>query len=332
LEKSGTILTYELSHVYEPELDFEMGSILVTGSRGMVGSAVVRQLNELKEKSLSPSSVDLNLLDRIETLSFLRSNKPKVVIACAARVGGIGANHSKPVEFLTENLQMQTNLLDACHQSDIAKVIFLSSSAIYPQNSVSPISETSLYNGSVEQANRPYAIAKIAGMELLEAYNKEYGHKWISLIPANVYGINDNYNPASSHVVAATIHKVFLAKRDRTDVEMWGHPETKRELLNVDDLAKFIAQYALPLELPQSLNVGSGIEITIEEIFQKVSQLVDFSGHVNWNHGEPTGVKRKLLDSSRAKSFGWKSHISFDEGLHSSLQDYIERFSLTKTI
>jgi len=216
-------------------------TILVAGGTGLAGSAIVRELERVDKKVIGISSKDVDLLDRAKTFSFIKDLKPTLIIDAAAKVGGVGSNNAYPVEFLSQNLQIQSNLMDAAHEARVEKFVFLGSSCIYPRNCAQPIKEDYLLTGELEQTNSAYAVAKIAGIELIKSYRKEYGHTWISVMPTNLYGPNDNFDLENSHVLPALIRKFVEAKRDNSsEVVLWGSGTPLREFLHVDDLAKAI--------------------------------------------------------------------------------------------
>jgi GDP-L-fucose synthase len=297
----------------------------VAGGSGLVGSAIVRELKRLNRDVLGISSKDLNLLDRDKTFDFLNRLKPDVVIDAAAKVGGIGGNSANPVEFLSQNLQIQTNIMDASHEVQVKKFIFLGSSCIYPRNAPQPILENYLLTGELEQTNSAYAIAKIAGIELIKSYCLEYGHKWISIMPTNLYGPNDNFNLETGHVLPVLIRKFLDAKNAKSpEVVLWGSGAPLREFLHVDDLAKAVITCADRYESIQHINVGSGHEISIKNLAEKISQQVGFSGKIVWDADRPDGTPRKVLDISKITSLGWKPTIDLDAGIKNTIEWCIE--------
>ena len=298
---------------------------LVAGGSGLVGSAIVRELKRLNRDVLGISSNDLNLLDRDKTFDFMNRLKPDVVIDAAAKVGGIGGNSASPVEFLSQNLQIQTNIMDASHEVQVKKFIFLGSSCIYPRNAPQPILENYLLTGELEQTNSAYAIAKIAGIELIKSYCLEYRHKWISIMPTNLYGPNDNFNLETGHVLPVLIRKFLDAKNAKSpEVVLWGSGAPLREFLHVDDLAKAVITCADRYESIQHINVGSGHEISIKNLAEKISQQVGFSGKIVWDADRPDGTPRKVLDISKITSLGWKPTIDLDAGIKNTIEWCIE--------
>jgi GDP-L-fucose synthase len=300
-------------------------SILVAGSTGLVGSAIVRELNATGKPIVGISSKDVDLLDRAATFKFVKDFKPSVVIDAAARVGGIGANNAHPVDFLTQNIQIQSNLMDAAHEAAVKNFVFLGSSCIYPKNSAQPIKEEYLLTGELESTNSAYAIAKIAGIELIKSYRKQFGHKWISVMPTNLYGPNDNFDLQNSHVFPALIRKFVDAKRTNApSVTLWGTGTPKREFLHVDDLAKAVLICLEKYDSDQHINIGSGEDLSIKELAMKVSKAAGFNGEIIWDSAKPDGTPRKVLDVTKIKNLGWKPSISLDEGVIQTIQWYQE--------
>jgi GDP-L-fucose synthase len=300
-------------------------TIVVAGGTGLVGSAIVRQLKILDKKVLSLSSKDVNLLDRYKTFAYIKKLNPTAIIDAAAKVGGIGGNNAFPVEFLSQNLQIQSNLMDAAHAAKTEKFVFLGSSCIYPRNCPQPIKEDYLLTGELEQTNSAYAIAKIAGIELIKSYRKEYGYKWISVMPTNLYGPNDNYNLETSHVLPALIRKFIEAKQNnKSEVTIWGSGKPLREFLHTDDLAKAILVCMEKYDDAQQINVGSGIEISILDLAHKIAEKVGFSGNIVLDANKPDGTPRKVLDITKISNLGWEPTINLDQGIESTVEWYLE--------
>ena len=300
-------------------------TILVAGGTGLAGSAIVRELERVNKKVIGISSKDVNLLDRAKTLSYIKDLKPNVIIDAAAKVGGVGSNNAYPVEFLSQNLQIQTNLMDAAHEVKVEKFVFLGSSCIYPRNCAQPIKEDYLLTGELEQTNSAYAIAKIAGIELIKSYRKEYGYSWISVMPTNLYGPNDSFDLENSHVLPALIRKFVEAKRNNSpEVVLWGSGTPLREFLHVDDLAKAILVCLEKYDNSQQINIGSGDEISIKDLGQKIANLTGFTGKVVWDSNRPDGTPRKVLDSTKINNLGWKSAIALDQGIAATVEWYQE--------
>lgn len=300
-------------------------TILVAGGSGLVGSAIVRELKQLNKDVIGISSKDVDLLDRNKTFEFIYNLKPAAIIDSAAKVGGIGGNNSYPVEFLSQNLQIQSNLMDAAHAAKVSKFVFLGSSCIYPRDCAQPIKEEYLLTGELEQTNSAYAIAKIAGIELIKSYRKEYGHKWISVMPTNMFGPNDNFDLENGHVLPVLVRKFIEAKRSGSDqVTLWGSGSPFREFMHVDDFAKAVLVCMDKYDDSQQINVGSGHEVSIKELAAKISKAVGFSGEIIWDSNKPDGTPRKVLDSSKITKLGWKPLISLDQGIASTVEWYLQ--------
>jgi GDP-L-fucose synthase len=299
--------------------------ILVAGSSGLVGSAVIRELNRVNKEVIGISSKDVDLLDRAKTFSYIKELKPNLIIDAAAKVGGVGSNNAYPVEFLSQNLQIQSNLMDAAHQANVEKFVFLGSSCIYPRNCAQPIKEGYLLTGELEQTNSAYAVAKIAGIELIKSYRKEYGRSWISAMPTSLYGPNDNFDLETSHVLPALIRKFIEAKQNNSlEVVLWGSGTSLRELLHVDDLAKAILVCIQKYDDTEHINIGSGDEISIKNLAVKIANLTGFTGSIVWDANRPDGTPRKVLDSTKINNLGWKPSITLDQGIASTVEWYQE--------
>ena len=298
-------------------------TILVAGGSGLVGSAIVSEFKRLNQDVIGISSKDVNLLDRNKTFEYINDLKPTAIIDSAAKVGGIGGNNSFPVEFLSQNLQIQTNLMDAAHAAKVGKFIFLGSSCIYPKACPQPIKEEYLLTGELEQTNSAYAIAKISGIELIRSYRKEYGHRWISLMPTNLYGPNDNFDLENGHVLPVLIRKFVEAQRTNAEeVIAWGTGTPLREFLHVEDLAKAVLLCLDKYDDSQHINVGTAEEISIKNLAEKIANKVGFKGKIVWNKNKPDGTLRKVLDNQRILDLGWKPQISLDEGLTKTIEWY----------
>lgn len=289
----------------------------------MVGSAIIRQIEaEGKHQWIGRTRAELDLLDRKAVFDFLNKEKPDAVIIAAAKVGGILANNDNPVSFLTENLQIELNLIDGSHQADIEHLVFLGSSCIYPKHAPQPIKEEYLLSGELEPTNEAYALAKIAGLKLIQAYRKQFGRSWISLMPTNLYGPGDNFDPVSSHVIPGMITKFQKAKQENSqEVVLWGTGSPLREFLFVDDLAN-ATLFALENYSGEiALNVGSGQEISIKDLSSVVAKAVGFQGKISWDKDKPDGTPRKFLDSSKLVALGWKPTTTLEAGLQLTLAD-----------
>jgi GDP-L-fucose synthase len=304
-------------------------TVLVAGGTGLVGSAIVRHLESRGESVLSVNSKVVDLLDRKATFDYVLSHKPDVIIDAAARVGGIGANNKFPVDFLSLNLQIQTNLMDAAHAAQVPNFLFLGSSCIYPRDCAQPIKEEYLLTGPLEATNSAYAVAKIAGIELIKSYRKQYGYNWISAMPTNLYGPNDNFDLETSHVFPALIRKFSEAAHNGTAVSLWGTGAPKREFLHVDDLAQAVVVLLEKYNKDEHINVGSGEDVTIKELAQTIAAAAGFTGAVEWDSTKPDGTPRKVMDVSKIKSLGWAPKISLTEGVRQTVE-YYQREKMAK--
>jgi GDP-L-fucose synthase len=300
-------------------------TILVAGVTGLAGSAIYRELLKLGEKVVGISTKDVDLLDRKATFEYLKNLKPKVVIDAAAKVGGISANNNFPVEFLSENIQIQTNLMDASHSAGIEKFVFLASSCVYPKNCPQPIKEEYVLTGPLEPTNSAYAMAKLSGIELIKSYRRQFGHQWISVMPTNLYGPNDNFDLESSHVFPALIRKLIDAKHSGAiSLTLWGSGKPRREFLHADDLAKAIVVCLGKYDSDQPINIGTGIDLTIEELSKKIAKSVGFDGGINWDTNREDGTPQKVLDIKKISDLGWKPSISLDEGIDLAVEWYLK--------
>lgn len=297
--------------------------IVVAGSSGLAGSAISRAFQSAGHEVVGVDRSVVNLLDEKETLFFMQDIRPEIVIDAAAKVGGIGANDSTPVDFLVQNIKIQENLMLAGHISKVKKFVFLGSSCIYPRDSRQPIKEEYLMTGPLESTNSSYAIAKISGIELVNAYRRQYGHKWISLMPTNLYGPRDNFDLESSHVLPAFIRRfIEAAEKSASAVTLWGNGFPFREFLHVNDLASAIVIATERYDEQLHLNIGSGSEITIKDLATLVAKLSGFNGQIHWNLNMPNGTPRKILDSSRMRKLGWEPKISLEAGISSTIEWY----------
>jgi GDP-L-fucose synthase len=297
-------------------------SVLVAGGTGLVGSAIVRELEKQGRDVLAVNSKVVNLEDRQATFDYIQSHKPEVIIDAAARVGGIGANSTYPVDFLSKNIQIQTNLMDAAHAAKTPQFLFLGSSCIYPRDCAQPIKEEYLLTGPLEETNRAYAVAKIAGIELIKSYRKQYGYKWISAMPTNLYGPNDNFDLENSHVFPALIRKFSEAAQNGTSVQLWGTGSPMREFLHVDDLAKAVVVLLEKYNSDEHINVGTGEDVTIKELATLVAKAIGYTGEIHWDSTKPNGTPRKVMDVSRIKSLGWKPEITLESGIAQTVDWY----------
>jgi len=298
-------------------------TIVVAGGTGLAGSAIVRAYQAAGHEVIPVSRKVVDLLDRDATFAFIKDAKPSLIVDAAAKVGGIGANNSFPVEFLADNLRIQSNLMEAAHAAHVEKFIFLGSSCIYPRDCAQPIKEEYLLTGPLEETNSAYAVAKIAGIELIKSFRKEYGRKWISLMPTNLYGINDNFELQGSHVLPAFIRRFVEAAEKNAPVEtLWGTGSPKREFLHVDDLAAAVVHLGNTYDSSEHLNIGTGEDLTIKELAELVAELSGFKGELAWDSSKPDGTPRKVLDVSKAKALGWAPKISLRDGVASTIAWY----------
>jgi len=295
----------------------------------MVGSAIALAAEKQDHEVLGKRHKDLDLTKRDTVFAEMKSVKPDALVIAAAKVGGIGANSAFPVDFLSINLQIQTNLLDAAHAANIDRVLFLGSSCIYPKFAPQPIPESALLTGELEPTNQPYALAKIAGLKLVEAYRKQYGHNWISAMPTNLYGPRDNFDLESAHVLPALIHRFHNAKvNNLTEVSIWGDGTPLREFLHVEDLASASLMLLAKYDDSVAINVGSGQETSILDLAQSISRVVGFEGTIKFDKTKPNGTPRKLLDTHSLSNLGWNAQIDLRDGLASTydwfLNNYLE--------
>jgi GDP-L-fucose synthase len=296
--------------------------IYVAGHRGLVGSAIVRAIESQGEHTwIGQSRSELDLLDRKAVFEYVAQEKPDAVVIAAAKVGGIHANDTYPVQFLTENLQIETNLTDAAHAAGIPRLLFLGSSSVYPKLAQQPIKEEYLLTGELEKTNEAYALAKISGLKLVQAYRNQYGHHWISAMPTNMYGPGDNFDPDNSHVLPALIRKFQDAKtRGDSTVSLWGSGTPLREFLHADDLASACLFLLENYDDEVAINVGVGQDVSIKELAELIQGVVGFEGEIEWDSSKPDGTPRKLLDVSRISSLGWKAQISLEDGIRSTYE------------
>jgi GDP-L-fucose synthase len=294
-----------------------MAKWLVAGSSGMVGRGIVRIARSQGISDIvEVSSKTCDLRDFQKARELLMDTKPDVVIDAAAKVGGILSNSTQPVDFMVNNLQIQTNLFSASHEAKVDKVVFLSSSCVYPKHATQPIKESSLLTGPLEETNSSYAIAKIAGMRLIQAYRQQYGHNWISVMPTNLFGSFDNFSTTTSHVLPALIRKFHDAKTNNSkDVVIWGTGEPKRELMEVEEFARALMIVVNNYNDEETINIGTGQDLSIKEIAELVKEIVGFSGEIIWDKSKPDGTPRKLLDISKLKKLGYKDSQNLRTGI-----------------
>jgi GDP-L-fucose synthase len=294
--------------------------IYVAGHRGLVGSAIVRAIEkDNKHGWVGKTHAELDLLDRRGVFDYMASEKPDAVVLAAAKVGGIHANNTFPVQFLSENLQIETNLMDAAHAAAIPRLLFLGSSCVYPKLSPQPIKEEYLLTGELEKTNEAYALAKISGLKLVQAYRKQYGRSWISVMPTNMYGPGDNFDLENSHVLPALIRKFHDAKiRGDESLTLWGSGSPLREFLHADDLASACLFLLENYDDALPINVGTGKDISVTELAKLISNVIGFGGQIEWDASKPDGTPRKLLDISRITSLGWSPSISLRVGIQTT--------------
>ncbi len=297
--------------------------IYVAGHRGMVGSAILRKLqSEGYENLILRTSAELDLRNQQATETFFKEHKPDYVFLAAAKVGGIIANNTYRGEFLYENLMIQNNVIDSAYKNSVTKLLFLGSSCIYPKFAQQPIKEEYLLTGTLEATNEPYAIAKIAGLKMCEAYRSQYGCNFISVMPTNLYGPNDNYDLQNSHVLPALLRKMIVAERtNQPVVEIWGTGTPRREFLHVDDLADACYFIMQQYDGTDWLNIGVGEDVSIKELAELVKEIAGYKGELKFNTDKPDGTPRKLLDVSRLHALGWKAKIQLKEGVQKVYQE-----------
>jgi GDP-L-fucose synthase len=290
--------------------------IYIAGINGMVGSAISQKARNRGYEVLGKSSQELDFTNKSLTFDELENERPDVLIVSAAKVGGIGANFNYPVDFLSINLQIQTNLLEAANLFDIKRVLFLGSSCIYPKFASQPIHESALLTGALEPTNEPYALAKIAGLKLVQAYRKQYLRNWISAMPTNLYGPKDNFDPESAHVLPALVKRFDAAKRNGlSSVTIWGDGSPLREFLYVEDLADACLVLIEKYDDASPVNIGSGEEISIKDLARAIARVIGFDGQIKYDTSRPNGTPRKFLDSSLMSNLGWSPSINLESGL-----------------
>ena len=300
--------------------------IFVAGHRGMVGSAIVRRLQRAAfENILTRTRQELDLMDRAAVRVFFETERPDYVVDAAARVGGIAANFEKPVEFLIENLTIQNNVIQAAADFGVTKLLFLGSSCIYPKLAPQPLTEDALLTGPLEPTNDAYAIAKIAGIKLCQAYAREYGKNFISGMPTNLYGPNDNFDLHTSHVLPALIRKVHEAKQGGADeVSVWGSGTPRREFLHVDDLADACFFLLENYDSPEIVNIGCGEDVSIKELAESVCEVLGFEGSLVFDTSKPDGTPRKLMNIGRLLALGWKPRIALKDGIRDAYEWFLK--------
>ena len=310
-------------------------TIYIAGHLGMVGSAIIRQLEKDSSNNIiTASRSDVDLTNQQAVNQFFADNKIDQVYLAAAKVGGIHANNEYPAEFIYQNLMVQANIIHAAHKNNVQKLLFLGSSCIYPKMATQPMQEEALLTGTLESTNEPYAIAKIAGIKLCESYNRQYGRDYRSVMPTNLYGENDNFHPENSHVIPALLRRFHQAKQNNApSVTAWGSGKPMREFLHVDDMAE-ASIFVMNLDsdnyrnetttMLSHINVGTGVDCTIRELVETVAKTVDYKGEIKFDSSKPDGTPRKLMDVTRLEKLGWKAKINLEEGLKKTYQWYLE--------
>lgn len=300
--------------------------VYIAGHRGLVGSAVWRAMRKAGFRNIfGTSSREVDLRDRDAAFAYVRSVRPDVVVVAAARVGGILANKTYPVDFLSDNLRIQVNVMDAALSAGVGRLLFLGSSCIYPKFAEQPIKESSLMTGELESTNDAYAVAKIAGLTQVRAVRRQYGAAWISAMPTNLYGPWDNFDPETSHVLPGLMRRFHEAAREgRDQVALWGSGTPRREFLHSDDVGEAIVCLLDSYDSPETINVGSGQDISIRELAEMIAEIVGFEGRIVQDTTRPDGTPRKLLDVSRIKSLGWRPAIELRSGLERTYQWFVE--------
>ena len=312
-------------------------TIYVAGHRGMVGSAIVRNLlakGVPAQDIITRTHAELDLRKQAEVQAFFQQQRPAQVYLAAARVGGIHANNTYPADFIYDNLMVQANVINAAHAVGVQKLLFLGSSCIYPRMAAQPMAEEALLTGTLEPTNEPYAIAKIAGIKMCESYNRQHGRDYRSVMPTNLYGPGDNYHPENSHVIPALIRRFHEAKTKNTpEVAIWGSGTPRREFLYVDDMAAasvFVMNLPLPAYQAQTapmqshLNVGFGSDVTIAELARAVGQAVGYTGTITFDTSKPDGAPRKWMDSNRLNALGWQAQVDLGAGLRAAYADFVQ--------
>ncbi len=302
--------------------------IFVAGHKGLVGSAIVRNLKSKGYKNIItvPKS-DVNLTDQSQVEQFFVKYKPEFVFLAAAKVGGIVANRDYPAEFIRDNLLIQTNIIDSSYRTGVKKLVFLGSSCIYPKHPNIPITEDQLLTGPLEPTNDAYAIAKIAGIKMCQAYRQQYGFNAISLMPTNLYGPGDNFDPISSHVIPGIIRRIHNAKvTNQPYIECWGDGSPKREFLYIDDFAEACYTCMIHYDSSDIINIGSGIDITIKELTEIISTVLEYTGEIRWDTTKPNGTPRKVMNVDKIKNLGWNPKIGIRQGLYQTYKWFTENY------
>ena len=299
-------------------------NIWVAGHRGMVGSAVCRKLENEDCNIIKAGRDEVNLVNQAEVNDWMNAVKPDAIVLAAAKVGGIQANNNFPVDFLYENLMIEANIIHAAHLNKVERMLFLGSSCIYPRFADQPIKENSLLSGALEPTNEWYAIAKITGIKLIQAYRKQYGYDWISAMPTNLYGPGDNYDLNGSHVLPALLRKFHEAKVSKSsEVMVWGSGKALREFMHCDDLADALLFLLKNYSDYEHINVGSGNEVSIRELVKIITKVVGYDAKIVWDRSKPDGTPRKLMDTSNLHNLGWKDHRSLFDGISQTYESWL---------
>lgn len=308
--------------------------VFVAGHRGMVGTAIVRQLEQQSIELVTRTRAELDLVNQADVEAFFASERIDQVYLASAKVGGIHANNTFPAEFIYQNLMIEANVIQAAHRNGVDKLLFLGSSCIYPRDVPQPMREDALLTGVLESSNEPYAVAKIAGIKLCESYNRQYGRDYRSVMPTNLYGPHDNYHPENSHVIPALLRRFHEAsQRGDEEVVIWGSGNPMREFLHVDDMAAASvhvmnldrATYAAHTSpMLSHINVGTGVDCTIRELAQTLARVTEYTGRLSFDSSKPDGTPRKLMDVSRLTSLGWEARISLEDGLRDAYQWFVD--------
>lgn len=308
--------------------------VFVAGHRGMVGTAIVRQLEQQSIELVTRTRAELDLVNQADVEAFFASERIDQVYLASAKVGGIHANNTFPAEFIYQNLMIEANVIQAAHRNGVDKLLFLGSSCIYPRDVPQPMREDALLTGVLESSNEPYAVAKIAGIKLCESYNRQYGRDYRSVMPTNLYGPHDNYHPENSHVIPALLRRFHEAsQRGDEEVVIWGSGNPMREFLHVDDMAA-ASVHVMNLDratydahtspMLSHINVGTGVDCTIRELAQTLARVTEYTGRLSFDSSKPDGTPRKLMDVSRLTSLGWEARISLEDGLRDAYQWFVD--------
>jgi len=308
--------------------------VFVAGHRGMVGTAIMRQLEQQPVELVTRTHAELDLVNQADVEAFFAAEHIDQVYLASAKVGGIHANNTFPAEFIYQNLMIEANVIQAAHRNGVDKLLFLGSSCIYPRNVPQPMREDALLTGVLESSNEPYAVAKIAGIKLCESYNRQYGRDYRSVMPTNLYGPHDNYHPENSHVIPALLRRFHEAtQRGDEEVVIWGSGDPMREFLHVDDMAA-ASVHVMSLErasydahtspMLSHINVGTGVDCTIRELAQTLARVTEYPGRLSFDSSKPDGTPRKLMDVSRLTSLGWTARISLEDGLRDAYQWFVD--------